>query len=148
MAMARTDDDVDNSGFTPFDLTWNAACGLPTSAPAEHDLEGDRTLRQVLSFHSLVMNGGLEHAISDGPGIHHQAPAGYRQFGLEAVADLVERGIDLVEHPPSDLTNEALDSAHEELDDLYSELLPSDEVLVVAVRRYWDEHTDQFADRP
>jgi hypothetical protein len=146
MAMTPTDDGVDNSGFTPFDRTWNAACQLPSSAAAEHDLEGDRTLRQVVSFHGLVMNGGLEHAISDGPGLHRQALAGYRLFGLEAVADIVERGIDLVEHPMSDL--EALDSAHEELDDLYSELLPSDSVLVSAVQRYWEEHRDQFADRP
>jgi hypothetical protein len=137
---------VDDAGRDSFDRTWNAACGLPSSR-ATRDLVGDRALRHVLQFHGLAMNGDLHHAISSGADIRHHAVAGYRRFGLDAVADVVVQGMELLDHATGDVLDESLDSPMADLDSAYNRLLPSDSVLFNAVRAYWHDHREEFVNR-
>jgi hypothetical protein len=73
--------------FTKTELIWNRACGLNVSV-----LTGDRALEDLLFVHALVMNGGVFHAVrSIDPELVAAAESGYRYFGYDAVADLLNK---------------------------------------------------------
>jgi hypothetical protein len=72
------------------DKIWNRAC---LDDGRYEPMAGDKALTALLYAHGLIMNGGVDHAMeimSDSEAI--VAIAGFRFFGLEAVAILLETG--------------------------------------------------------
>ena len=69
-------------------LVWNRAAledGGPTPA------EGDLALAALLRAHGVVMNGGVDHALEVLSAAELRAAlAGYRYFGFEQIALLLE----------------------------------------------------------
>lgn len=122
--------------LTQADVIWNRACG-DTSLRA---LPGDRALADMLGAHSLVMNGGVLHAIeclttsklSD-------AKAGYVFFGLDGIASLFTRASALFEKGDDPEVHEV------QLDREYCELIPSDDALVERFEKHLESHPSEYA---
>lgn len=84
-------------------------------------LEGDVALVALLRLHSLAMNGGLAHGLEVlDPTQCVAAIAGFRYFGLEDMAILIEHAMQVSE-----------DELYE-YDDQYFSLVPKDDILVEA----------------
>ncbi|MGD0959893.1 MAG: hypothetical protein ABSB19_08805 [Methylomonas sp.] len=99
---------------------WNRAA---LDAGGDDPREGDSALAALLLLHGMAMNGGVDHAIDVLSSEEYaMALAGYRYYGLERVADVLERARD------------ATDAELDLLDTEYSELVPQDETLVQAFR--------------
>lgn len=122
---------------TPADVIWNRAC---MEDGGEAPRVGDRALAALLLAHGLAMNGGVLHAaemLSDEE--LAAAVAGYRFFGLEAIAALLceARGL---------LGQEAeLDEQESMLDQRYAAVIPDDELLVQQFREHWAAHPEDYA---
>jgi len=112
---------------------WNRA-SLRLGEPAQQP--GDIALTFLIRFHSINMNGGLEHALEylsceDIRG----AVAGFRYFNLNEVASLLEAAM-------------ACDGDESRLDVLearYGDLIPSDNVLVTAFEESYTLSPSAFA---
>lgn len=80
--------------LTQADMIWNRACGKDPV----RSFPGDRALTDMLSAHSLVMNGGVLHAIECLTASEMtDAEAGYFFYGFDAVAPLLRRARELFE---------------------------------------------------
>ncbi len=107
--------------LTDANQVWNRAA-LQEGRPSYR--AGDRALADMLLAHSLAMNGGVHHSAEVlSRSEWDAAQAGYRYFGLDAVAALLatirsqsDRG---------EITDEEEAHANEE----YSRLIPDDESL-------------------
>jgi hypothetical protein len=70
------------------DEIWNRALDYDSEDPRA---EGDRALYDLLMLHNVAQNGGLLHGIQVlEPSELTAAVAGYRWFGLDALADVIE----------------------------------------------------------
>lgn len=100
------------------DIVWNRALDL--ESPVAADRPGDAALLTVLTFHGLVMNGGLLNAVE----LHANDPVypadavveAYRFFGLDSAAGAIDNAV-LEER---DLDDEGREEAAERIDETYS----------------------------
>lgn len=70
---------------------WNRACGVGGPNPAPR--AGDIALAAMIGAHSLIMNGGVEHALGVlSAGEVAAACLAYRRYGFEETARLLEEG--------------------------------------------------------
>ena len=84
------------------DVIWNRACAA-AGATEIAQRQGDRSLAAMLQAHGLVMNGGPWDAIESCEANELlAAAAGYRYFGLEAAAQLIDRLVVASVQPPAD----------------------------------------------
>jgi hypothetical protein len=113
------------------DKIWNRAAMESGGSKAR---EGDRALSDLLLAHGMVMNGGLGHALEALSENELAAAArGYRFFGLDIVASLIENSIDA----PEDEVDQA--------DVRYGALIPSDQTLVDRFEAHYDASPHDFA---
>lgn len=129
--------------LTEADLIWNRACEGGGLGPRR----GDRALRAMIGAHGLVMNGGVLHATEClSPSELSDAQAGYRFFGLDAVADFLARARLLSDvDVESDWTDEDLETQESSLDAEYYDLIPDDSFLVERFEEHWRSHPSDFA---
>ena len=97
-------------------------------------LPGDQALAALLAVHAMVMNGGVGHVFDTLEAEERSAGvAGFRFFGFEAVALLLEKAEGFAEEQ------------REGLDSEYSGLIPSDDALEVAFKQFFSQSPDLFA---
>ena len=95
---------------------WNRAAMESGGSKAR---DGDRALSDLLLAHGMVMNGGVGHALEALSSDELAAAVkGYRFFGLNVVAALLEHSVNG--------TEDEVDQA----DAHYGALIPSDQTLV------------------
>jgi hypothetical protein len=103
-------------------------------------LRGDRALQAMVAFHSLAMNGGVLHALellgSEGS---EDAESGYRFFGFEGVADLLNQAKSISK------TGGDLDRWEAELDRRYGTIVPDDATLVASFEMIFRRAPSEFA---
>jgi hypothetical protein len=124
------------SEFTKADLIWNRACACSavTHSP------GDRALEAMLAFHGAAMNGGVLDALEHfGTDELEDAEAGYRYFGLEGVADLLNEAKSISK------TGDDLDLWETELDRRYGAIVPNDTTLVARFEMIFHRTPSEFA---
>ena len=110
---------------------WNRAAMESGGSRAR---EGDRALSDLLLAHGMVMNGGMGHALDALSSDELAAAAkGYRFFGLNDVASLIENSINA--------TEDEVDQA----DARYGTLIPSDQTLVDCFEALYDASPQDFA---
>lgn len=125
------------------DQVWNRAAwehGGPRPG------EGDLALAALLLVHNLAINGGLLHSVdvhsADETG---QAVAGFRYFGLEDAAEVV----DWVAHQSVRIDRmAALDAAERlerEADQRYAAAVPDDSTLAARFEQVFRERPEAFA---
>lgn len=106
------------------DIVWDRALDLASPAEATHP--GDAALLTVLTFHGLVMNGGLLNAVElhahDDVYPSDAVVDAYRFLGLEDAAAAIDNAVleqrDLVSR--DDVEDEDLDDAEERIDATYT----------------------------
>jgi hypothetical protein len=117
-------------------LIWNRAC----EGNAATLLPGDRALEAMLAFHGVAMNGGVLHALEQfGSDELEAAESGYRFFGLEGVADLLNEAKSISK------TGDDLDLWEVELDRRYSAIIPNDSTLVAHFEMIFRRSPSEFA---
>lgn len=122
--------------LTEADMIWNRACG---EAPLR-DLPGDLAITDLIHAHSLVMNGGVLHAVECMTAKElSEAEAGYRFFGLDGVASLLSRARRIFE------AGDELDRHEQELDSDYAHMIPSDSSLVDRFKARLKSNPSDFA---
>ena len=88
------------------------------------------------------MNGGPWHAVELlGPDVEDTA-SGYRFFGFDEVADLLDRITAAMAAIKSD---DALNALEAELDNRYGRLIPWDTTLSERFEAYLRDHPEEFA---
>lgn len=100
------------------DAVWNRALDL--DSPVDAARPGDAALLTVLTFHGLVMNGGLLNAVE----LHANDPVypadavveAYRYLGLESASGAIDNAV-LEER---DLDDDAREAAAERIDATYT----------------------------
>ncbi len=108
--------------MTNADLVWNRAA-LENGGASPRG--GDKALAALLLAHGLVMNGGVRHACSSlDPEELQAAASGYRFFGFEEIAALLERSTSSEESEFDD------DGAVDSLDQDYAVTIPDDGVIL------------------
>jgi hypothetical protein len=113
------------------DQIWNRAAMESGGAAA---LDGDRALADLLLAHGMIMNGGVGHALEVLSSDEFAAALdGYRFFGLNAVASLLEYTANAAE----DEVNQA--------DACYGELIPSDQTIVDCFEAFYHSSPKAFA---
>jgi hypothetical protein len=127
------------------DLVWNRACDVDF----EPRLPGDHALWDVIHLDSDINNGGLDHAIDCvGPPAFVAAAAGFRYFGIEEVAEIVERANAIAERVMKDGVVDILDltaaelAEIEELETRYFDTLGSE--LPKTYEAYRTAHPEDF----
>lgn len=117
--------------LTHADRIWNRACG----EDAVQSLPGDRALTDLLYAHGYICNGGILHAIEClTPAEQSAAQAGYRFYGFEMVASLLDEARIALESGD--------DGAEYRLSGQYKHLLPD---LDTSIATRFEQH---FADNP
>ena len=113
------------------DLVWNrAAIEGGGAAPRM----GDVALAALIAFHSITMNGGLDHALEFfSPDEVAASIRGFRFFGFNDVATMLE------------CTGDVSPESEEEMDLQYSQLIPTDSVLVCAFESVFKSAPEIFA---
>ena len=125
--------------MTSADLVWNRAA-LDSGGPNPRG--GDQALAALLLAHGLVMNGGVRHACSSlDPGELHAAVSGYRFFGFEDIATVLERGASSGDDKP----DEEDDAAGDSLDQEYADAIPNDGVLLARFGTVYAESPGAFS---
>ncbi len=113
---------------------WNRACFGTAVEPRA----GDMALAALIRAHGLMMNGGVFHAIETHSAVElREAIAGFRFFGLEAVAEFLERAY---RTPRTDWGR-----LEGETDRKYGRLVPSDSFLSSAFERHFAVHRDLYS---
>jgi hypothetical protein len=126
--------------MTVTDNIWNrAAIERGGSSPRT----GDVALAALLRLHSQAMSSGLLHAVTDGlsPEEIEAALAGYRYFGLDDVAQIVES----VASQAQIASDDELDTLEGEADFRYGEAVPQDAFLVGAFEARATQTPEEFA---
>ncbi len=94
----------------------------------------------MLAFHSIAMNGGVLHALElFGSDRLEGAELGYRFFGLEDVADLLNEAKSISK------TGDDLDLWEAELDRRYGAIVPDDSTLVARFEMIFRRNPSEFA---
>jgi hypothetical protein len=97
---------------------------------------GDAALGALLAAHRLVTNGGVLHAARAlGTPELQGACDGYRFFGFDDVAELLERAVDATE----------MRGTAQRLNAEYARSIPNDEVIVGGFARHFNEHREFYA---
>jgi hypothetical protein len=136
------------------DDIWNRACD-----PCLRDQSlrpGDRALRDALAAHSVLMNGGLGHALEVLGGEETEnAVNGFRYLDAEDIAHIFRSAAavagDALAGDADERQQRFLRLSDDQVEDLealereYWALVPSDEVLEGIFRRYWRRHPERFA---
>lgn len=128
------------------DAIWNRALDL--ASPAEARRPGDAALLTVLTFHGLVMNGGLLNAVElhahDDVYPSDAVVDAYRFLGLEDAAAAIDNAVleqrDLVATSEDD--DDAHDDAEERIDATYT---LEDEDIEAALDVALQNDPDEFA---
>jgi len=128
------------------DAIWNRALDL--ASPAEAPRPGDAALLTVLTFHGLVMNGGLLNAVElhahDDVYPSDAVVDAYRFLGLEDAAAAIDNAVleqrDLV--ASSDDDDDVHDDAEERIDATYT---LEDEDIEAALDVALQNDPDEFA---
>ncbi|MBC7755400.1 MAG: hypothetical protein H7Z20_01925 [Bdellovibrio sp.] len=117
--------------FSNKELIWNPAA-LESGGSSPKD--GDTALADLLLFHGLAMNGGVEHAI-DILSLNEFGAAlnGFRFFELGEVAAVLENA------------KGASDSTLDEIDELYNQMIPLDDTLYQVFERKLATSQDLFS---
>lgn len=103
-------------------------------------LPGDRALADLLRAHSLVMNGAVLHAVECLTASESSdAEAGYRFYGLDAVADLLSRARTTLE------TDDDLGVHEQLLDGHYADIIPADGSLVERFEKHLELSPFEYA---
>jgi hypothetical protein len=122
--------------LTEADMVWNRACGEDRL----RSFPGDRALADLLRAHGLAMNGGVLHAVECLTAEElTDAEAGYRFYGLAAVASLLSRARKLFE------TGDDLERNEQQLDGQYADMIPSDSSLVERFEKRLKSSPSDFA---
>ncbi len=102
---------------------------------------GDLALEEMLLFHGLAMNGGVLHACESlgAEGVLDGAQAGYRYFGLGAVADLIDDGTVMPDTAGGD------DPWRDDLTTRYRSIVPDDAALWARFEIMFRAHPADFA---
>lgn len=132
------------------DVSW-AVWDRALDAKFEPRREGDRALRNVLRLHNLVRSGGLAYAVDTDVEAAAPAAEGLRLLGAQEVAEVVARAAEIARTLAEgseqvdilELTDAEVDEL-ERLNGRYSDLLPTDEILVEIVRRHLDANPEAF----
>lgn len=106
------------------DAVWNRALDLTSPAEATHP--GDAALLTVLTFHGLVMNGGLLNAVelhdNDDTYPNDAVVDAYRFLGLEDAAGAIDNAV--LEHRDlardSEADDDVIADAQERIDATYT----------------------------
>lgn len=108
-------------------------------------MEGDVALTAMLLLHGLAMNGGLLDAVAGMPEDEVvRAVAGYRYFGLNDAAAVVEWVAQEVRHlDPQDSNGE--DELERQADHRYGAVVPNDSVLDQRFVHKYQEQPAAFA---
>jgi hypothetical protein len=126
------------AAMTKAQLIWSRACQNESAKL----LVGDKALAALLAFHSPAMNGGAWHAGEFlGPDVE-DAASGYRFFGFDEVADLLEGVTAAMTASRSD---DELDALEAELNKQYGRLIPWDTTLSERFEAYLRNHPEEFA---
>ena len=121
--------------LTTADLIWNRACGSEFVSP----LAGDLALEALLLAHGYVMNGGVFHAVEGiDAELFADAQAGYRYFGFDEVADLLNEAKSAFD------AGGDLELLEAEFDDQYGELIPEDSVLIERFEDHLRQNPAEF----
>jgi hypothetical protein len=116
--------------LTNKDLVWNRACSDDSQSDRRR---GDLMLRAMIRLHSLVMNGGLDHALEClSTNEFAEGINGFEYFGLHEHADLLR------------LIHSKL-AADERLDATY-EACGDDSVLLNHFERFFENNPTAFAE--
>ena len=124
------------------DRIWNRAC---LEQGGSNPMQGDLALTAMLLSHNQAMNSGLLDVIerfSETEVV--QAVAGYRYFGLDdaaAVVELVAKEISFLDQQNPD----AAEAFERDADDRYGAVVPGDSVLVHKFERKYQEQPEAFA---
>jgi len=112
---------------------WNRACfrsGGPAPGPA------DVALTSLIRLHGITINGGLGHAVAFlSTQDFHAGIEGYRYFGLDEVASVLEAA----KLCGSD------ESTLDLLEARYNDLVPSDDILATALETVYMASPNAFA---
>lgn len=99
-------------------------------------------LAALLSVHSLAMNGGLRHSVENhSPDELEQAVAGYRYFGLEDAAAVVES----VARRAAAIDPDVAERLEAEADDRYAAVVPDDSTLAARFEQLFRQKPEAFA---
>ena len=112
------------------DLVWNRACGSQANSSLR---EGDRALRDLLLVHGHVMNGGMTAAQDYTTEAQRRAAAaGYRYFGFEELAGLIES------------LAQSTESDREQAEARYYQIVQLDKVLVERFEAKFHSNREAF----
>jgi hypothetical protein len=107
--------------LTIADLIWNRAC----LGAQSFLLPGDRALAAMLVFHGAAMNGGVLDALECmAPEDVLAAELGYRYFGLDEIADLLNEAKSIFK------VDGDMDASEAEFNRRYSLFVPDDSALI------------------
>ncbi len=115
---------------------WDRAC-----SPSPHlGFPGDRALARMITLHSLIMNGGVHHALDalDSREVE-EGIRGYELFGLTTLGQVIARVRDDSELRAWNDTNEQTASR------MYWDIAPDDEPLVRAFHEFFLANPGAFA---
>jgi hypothetical protein len=122
--------------LTEAEFVWNRACGEDPL----RSLPGDRALTDLLKAHGLAMTGGVLHAVECLTASElSDAEAGYRFYGLDAVASLLRRARMIVE------MGDDLESLEQQLDLQYAVMIPSEGLLAERFEMRLKSHPSEFS---
>ena len=134
---------MSDSGLSDADRVWNRAA---LEAGGDSPADGDAALAALLAFHGIAMNGGVLHSVE----FHSEAAiesalAGYRYFGLQEAAAVVEWTRTMHRESDLDADDDLAESVEIEADDRYSAAVPSDATIVDAFEAFRREHPAAFS---
>ena len=117
--------------LTVVDQIWNRAA---IEGGGRAPRAGDQALSSLLAAHSLVMNGGVHHAIEVlSPEELSAAAKGFRYFGLDEVGSFLI-GV-----------AGGRDHSEQEANERYGGLIPGDESLAKRFQAKLERNPDEFA---
>lgn len=107
---------------TSVEKIWNRACGFGVNTVEL--LSGDIALKNMITFHSLAMNGGVLHAIvCEKDATVALIAEGYRWLGLDAVSEFMQRAHEQVS------IDRDMDLLEVLFNQEYERLIPDDAIL-------------------
>jgi len=140
---AEAEQESGESVLSEADRIWNRAAGQH-GGPELAD--GDNALAALLSVHSLAMNGGLLHSVEN----HSQdqierAIAGYRYFGLDDAAAVVESVARRAASIDLDTDGDATERLEADADESYEAAVPDDSTLAASFEQLYERRPEAFS---
>lgn len=108
--------------------------------------DGDTALASLLSVHSLAMNGGLLHSIENHSRDQiERAIAGYRYFGLDDAAAVVESVARRAASIDLDADDDAAERLEVDADESYAAVVPDDSTLAASFEQLYERRPEAFS---